>query len=143
MEETGIVRNIVGEKAVVLVKRQSVCDQCSSSGSLCRGMGDMNEIEAMNRAGAKEGDTVRVLFKPYSYLKGTALIYGVPAICLVAGAVFGKSFLPRFFPQSDPELLSAFCGFALFIAGLLGMKILTRHMDKRTESMPVVDEVIG
>jgi|SRR5208283_380115 len=141
MEETGVVKEIIGEKARVTVIKQGSCDTCPA-GSLCGASGDAAEIEAINKAGAHIGDTVRIFFEPYSYLKGTALIYGIPAVSLIIGAVIGKEYMSKFFPHLDPEIASAICGFSLFAITLIAVKIFTRRYEGKKHHMPVIEEII-
>ena len=143
MEEIGIVRDIKGTMAVVAVQKQtSGCESCPGN-SLCKTVGAGEAVvEAVNEANARIGDTVRVSIKPYTYLKGTALIYGVPALMLIAGAVVGKEYISRYFPGTDPDLMSAACGFGFFAVSFLVLKLWSRRFEGRQESMPVVEEII-
>src|ERR1035437_51070 len=106
MESTGVVRELQGAKAIVLVKRESACDSCAS-GSSCKGTKHGAEIEAFNPIGAEPGDMVKISFKAFTYLKGSILIYGVPAVALVVGAVFGKELMAGYWPSLDADLASA------------------------------------
>jgi sigma-E factor negative regulatory protein RseC len=141
MEEIGIVKELREHKAIVMVKRQSACDKCAVDG-VCKGAGDANEIEALNEAGAGAGDTVRVAFRSYTYLKGTLLIYGIPAVFLVLGAVIGKEVVSMWYPQFDADLASALCGFGLLIASFAAIKLFARIYEAKKEYMPVVQEII-
>lgn len=141
MEEFGVVKETVGPKAVVLIRRQGACEGCPA-GSLCKSAGDHAEIEALNEARARAGDMVRLSFKPYTYLKGTALVYGLPALLLIAGAVIGKEYVSRIFPHSDPDMVSAACGFGLFAISFLTVKLITGRREGKSESMPVISEII-
>ncbi|GBE36640.1 soxR reducing system protein RseC [bacterium BMS3Bbin07] len=139
MEEVGIVKSVEGVTAKVLVERKSACDKCregchvSDAGAL---------IEALNIAKAKEGQKVKVVFKSYTYLKGTILVYGLPALALIIGAVLGKEFLPRIFSGADPDLLSAVGGFGLFILTVIAARLFSLRMEKNTEYKPVIEEII-
>jgi sigma-E factor negative regulatory protein RseC len=142
MEETGIVKEIIGPKAIVIVQKQSACDSCPG-GSVCKTMGGSEAlVEAVNQADAKVGDAVKISFKAYAYLKGTILIYGIPSLMLIIGAVIGKEFLPRFFPGRDPDILSAIGGFGLFILSFVFMKFWTKRYEGKKECMPVIEEII-
>lgn len=141
MEEVGIVKSIEGVTAKVLVERKSACDKCSVG--ICHGSSDDGAlIEALNIAKAKEGQKVKVVFKSYSYLKGTILIYGLPALALIIGAVLGKEFLPWFFSGVDPDLLSAVGGFGLFFLTFIAARLFSMRMEKKTEFKPVVEEIL-
>jgi sigma-E factor negative regulatory protein RseC len=142
MEETGVVRELLGPKAVVLVKRQSACDSCASGGS-CSGTQHGMEIEAYNNAGAEVGDTVRINFKSFTYLKGTILIYGIPALALIVGAVLGKDVLSGYWPAIDADLASAIGGFGLMGVSVVLIKLVIRRFEKKKELIPVIEEIIN
>lgn len=142
MEETGIVKKIDGLKAFVSVQRQSSCDQCSA-GSVCKGTGDNDtEVEALNQANAHTGDTVRIVFKPYSYMKGAALVYGVPSLLLIIGAVIGKEYSGKIFADANPDVISAITGFGFFGISFVVIKLLAGRFEGKTEYMPVIEEII-
>lgn len=142
MEEIGVVNRVDGPKAFVMVKKQSACDACAA-GSACKVSESGAEIEAFNAAHAEVGDTVKISFKAFTYLKGTLLIYGIPALALVIGTVVGKEYLSGFFPSGDPDILSALAGFGFMIASFLGVKLLISKFEKKKELVPVVEEIIS
>lgn len=142
MEETGIVKEIIGPNAIVTVKRKSGCDSCPG-GSVCKMAGDESEIEAVNEAKAKVGDCVRVAFKPYTYLKGTIFVYGIPSIMLIIGAVIGKEYLSMFLPAMDPDIVSAISGFGLFAFTFLFMKVWLKRYEGKKEYMPIIEEILN
>jgi sigma-E factor negative regulatory protein RseC len=138
-EEIGIVKSVNGVLAVVNVPRKSACEGCTAG---CKMDEQFMEIEAFNQAGAKVGQTVRVTMKAFAYTKGTLVVYGLPAVALVLGAVFGKEVLGRIFSQADPDILSAVFGFGAFIVSFFVVKIWSGRADKKVESKPVVEEVL-
>lgn len=142
MEEIGIVKEIIGQKAIVTVQRQSGCDSCPG-GSVCKLIGNEAEIEALNEAKANVGDRVKIAFRSYTYLKGTIIIYGIPSIMLVIGAVIGKEYFSRFFPAMDPDIVSAIGGFGLFAVTFLFMKGLLKKQEGIKESMPVIETIVN
>ncbi len=140
MEEVGVVKSIDGVTATVLVERKSACDKCKEG--VCHVSDGGALIEAVNAAKAKEGQRVKVVFRTYTYLKGTVLIYGLPALALIIGAVLGKEFLPRIFSGADPDLLSAVGGFGLFIVTFIAARLFSLRMERKTEYKPVVEEIL-
>jgi sigma-E factor negative regulatory protein RseC len=140
MEEIGIVQSIDGVIAKVLVKRKSICDKCTEGKCLLTEGGAI--IEAFNQVKAREGQRVKVVFRPYSYLKGSVIIYGIPAIALVVGAIVGKEFLSRFIETIDPDLLSAIGGFGLFLIAFIAVRAITSRMEKKVEYKPIVEEIL-
>ncbi|NTU42559.1 MAG: SoxR reducing system RseC family protein [Nitrospirales bacterium] len=142
MEEIGIVKEISGPHARVAVQKQSACDSCPG-GSVCKTMGGSEAlVEALNQANASIGDRVKIVFQPYSYLRGTSLIYGVPSLMLIIGAVVGKEYLPPLFPGIEPDILSAIAGFGLAILFFIIMKFWMKRYEGKTEYMPVVEEIV-
>ncbi len=139
MNEIGIVKHIEGTIAVVSVERKSACEQCAASCKLTDAGVDM---EAINRAKAKIGQRVRVELKPYSYLKGSIMAYGLPALALVAGAIAGKEFFSGFLPALDPDIVSALFGFGAFIVSFLIVKVWSTRLEKKMEYKPVIEEII-
>jgi positive regulator of sigma E activity len=142
VEATGVVRELQGAKAVVLVKRESACDSCAS-GSSCKGTKHGTEIEAFNPVGAAPGDMVKISFKAFTYLKGSILIYGVPAAALVIGAVAGKELMAGYWPSLDPDLASAITGFGFMGISLVFVRLLIKRFEKKKELVPVIEEIIS
>jgi sigma-E factor negative regulatory protein RseC len=140
MEEIGIVKNVDGVNAKVLVERKSACDKCTEGKCLVTDGGAI--IDALNLAKAEVGQRVRVVFKPYTYLKGSILIYGIPALALIAGAVIGKEFLGDIIKIFDPDLLSAISGFGLFIIAFIAVRLLTKRLERKSEYKPVIEEIL-
>ncbi|GAB4408140.1 MAG: hypothetical protein OHK0032_03540 [Thermodesulfovibrionales bacterium] len=139
MEEIGVVKSINGIMARVSVERKSACDQCKAG---CKVTEEGAEIEAVNQAKAGIGQKVKVVMKPYSYLKGSILIYGLPALALIAGAIVGKEFLSGSFKDIDPDILSAICGFGAFILSFVIVKLWSSRMERKIEYKPVIEEIL-
>jgi sigma-E factor negative regulatory protein RseC len=139
MDEVGVVKVLKGDVAIVSVSRKSACEQCKAGCSLTESEA---EIEAINEAGAEIGQKVRVLMSPHSYLKGTLLVYGVPSVALIVGAVIGKEFLSLLFEKADPDILSAIAGFGAFIISFGLVKAWSGRVEKKIEYKPVVKEII-
>ena len=140
MEEIGVVKSIEGALAKVSVPRKSVCEGCTAG--TCKPDEQSMEIDAVNKAKAKVGQRVRVVIKPYTYLKGSILIYGIPAIALITGAILGKEIFSHQFKNMDPDIISAISGFSAFILVFLGIKIWSIKAGKKAESKPVIEEIL-
>ncbi len=141
IEEIGIVKSVHGTTAVVSVPRKSGCEGCTLG--TCKPEDKSMEIEALNEAGAETGQRVRVAIKPFTYMKGTMVVYGLPAVGLVLGAVIGKELMSRIFPAADPDMLSAVFGFAVCILSFIGVKIWADKTGKKAQSRPVVEEILN
>jgi sigma-E factor negative regulatory protein RseC len=99
------------------------------------------ELEALNEAGAEVGQKVRVELKAYSYLKGSMMLYGLPALMLVIGAVVGKEIGPRFMGL-DSDLVSAIFAFGAFALSIVIVKLWSMKAEKKTEYRPVIKEIL-
>lgn len=139
MDEIGIVKSIHGVFATVSVERKSACEQCAGG---CKITDSGAEIEAVNRAKAAIGQKVRVELKPYSYLKGSIIVYGLPALALVVGAVAGKEVFSSLFRTTDADIVSAIFGFGAFILAFILIKFWSMRFKKKTEYMPVIEEIL-
>jgi sigma-E factor negative regulatory protein RseC len=141
IEEIGIVTSTEGRTAHVNVPKKSTCEGCTA-GTCATGEQSM-EIIAFNKAGAETGQKVKVLIHSSAYMKGTIIIYGIPALALVAGAVFGKEVMPELFIGTDPDILSAIFGFGFMGLSFVGVKIWSNLNADKTESGPVIEEILG
>lgn len=139
IEEIGIVKSVDGSLARVMVQKKSSCDGCTAGA--CRPGDQSMEIEAINSIGAREGQRVRISVQTLPYLKGSAIVYGIPAVFLVLGAVLGKEVMPGFIAGIDPDLLSAAFGFAAFAVSFLIVKVWSGSLSA-SASRPVIEEVM-
>ena|SRR3990172_11085134 len=140
MEEIGTVKSVEGMIARVDVPKKSACEGCTAG--TCKVEDQYMEIEAVNQAGAEVGQRVRVAIKPFTYVKGSLMVYGLPALSLVVGAVLGKEVLSRFFTGTDPDILSGVSAFAAFFLSFVVIKIWSAAAGKKTDSKPVIEEIL-
>lgn len=142
IEEIGTVTSVEGIMAKVAIQKKSSCDGCTAGGA-CKTTPDGIEIEALNHIHAGEGQTVRISIKPYTYLKGTMLMYGMPVVVLIAGAILGKNIGELYFQDISSDLIAAIVGFALLILSLIGIKIWSNKLETKTEYQPVIEEILN
>jgi len=141
MEEIGVVQSTDGIFAKVLIERKSICDRCTEGKCLLNEGGAI--IEAFNKVNAKKGDKVKVILKPYTYLRGSIIIYGIPALSLIIGAIIGVEILSKFIKTIEVDLLSAIAGFIFFIIAFVGVRILTSKMERKIDYKPVIEEILS
>uniref|UniRef100_A0A7C4GIX1 Fis family transcriptional regulator n=1 Tax=candidate division WOR-3 bacterium TaxID=2052148 RepID=A0A7C4GIX1_UNCW3 len=93
IEEPGRVVRTDGERAEVEVVPAGACGHCSAAG-VCNWTGKREKtVVARNQVGAKAGDAV-VLSRSEKHGAASALlVFGLPALLLVAGVVCGSLFL--------------------------------------------------
>ncbi|MEE9524742.1 MAG: SoxR reducing system RseC family protein [Thermodesulfovibrionales bacterium] len=140
MEEIGVIKKIDGVMATVVVEKKSACDQCKQGCKVTEGGA---EIEALNLAKAELGNTVKVQMKPFTYLKGTLLVYGFPVLALISGAVAGREWIPKYITTVDKDLLSAFSGFLALLVAFIIVKFIAAKSEKNVELKPVIAEVVS
>jgi sigma-E factor negative regulatory protein RseC len=140
MEEIGVVKSVEGPVAKVSVARRSMCEKCTAG--TCLLTDDGAELEALNEAGAEVGQRVRVVLQPYIYLKGSLIVYGLPAVALVVGAVAGRELAPGVFRHADPEIVSACFAFALFALSFVIVKLWSMRAERKTEYKPIIEEIL-
>jgi sigma-E factor negative regulatory protein RseC len=131
---------VQGLMAVVDIPVKSACEGCTAG--ICKPQDKFMEIEAVNQAGAAVGQRVRVAVSASSYMKSSMIVYGLPAVGLVLGAIFGKEVLSRFFPGADPDILSATAGFTTFFISFIIVKVWTDRKAGKIESRPVIEEIL-
>jgi len=140
MEEVGTIKSTDGLFAVVSVPRKSSCEGCTLS--ICKPDEQIMEIEALNTAKAGVGQKVRVVMESSSYMKSAGIVYGIPALALVLGAVAGKELFSRYLPGFDPDSISAMCGFGGLILAFIVIRLWTDKTAKRKERKPVIEEIL-
>jgi sigma-E factor negative regulatory protein RseC len=142
MDATGVVKELHGSRAIVIVKRESACESCAS-GASCRGGVHGAELEAYNEVDAQPGDTVRISFKALTYLKGSLLVYGIPALALIVGAVVGKEVFAGYWPSVEADLVSAMTGFGFLGISVVFLRFIIKRFEKSKELEPVIEEIIS
>jgi sigma-E factor negative regulatory protein RseC len=140
VEEVGLVKRIKGAYAVVSIPRKSACEGCTLK--TCSPSENMMEIEAFNPLHAHVGQRVRIVMKPYTYLKGSIMVYGIPAVALIAGAVIGREIIGTFFSWQDPDTVSAVTGISAFLISFLTVKFWSSKLTKKADTKPIIEEVL-
>ncbi len=142
IEEIGIVMKTEGETARVSVQKRGACEGCTAKGA-CESTSEGMEIEALNPVNAKEGQTVKVLLQAEAYLKGSMIVYGLPLVLFIAGAIVGKNIGEVYFLNTSSDLVAAICGFASLIVSLIGVKVWSGKLESKAESKPYIGEIVS
>ncbi len=142
-EETGIVTKVEGIMAMVAVQKKDACDACSAKDACTSTSEEEALLEAINAAKAEVGQTVRISMKPMTYLKGTMLVYGLPLVLFLAGAVAGQKIGEEYFRETSSDLVAAVTGFASLFISLLIIKIWSGKTESRKGSQPVIEEILN
>jgi len=140
VDEVGFVKSVNGTFATVVVHKKSACEGCSLK--ICKPNQEDMEIQAFNSVHARVGQKVKVVLKPYTFLRGSMVVYGIPALALVCGAVLGKELLSHFFSGSDPDMVSAVAGFGAFLLSFLLIRLWSSKQNEKPEAKPVIAEIL-
>jgi len=141
MDEDGVVRSVEGDHAVVSLTDQGGCESCPSAG-ICHAEGNERRVNALNPVGARPGQRVRVTMHAQMYLKGTLLVYALPVIALIAGAISGQLLAGAYLPTVDPDLAAAGLGLGGMVAVFLGAKRWSRKVEKSERYLPVIEKIL-
>jgi sigma-E factor negative regulatory protein RseC len=79
--------------ATVVTERKDACHSCGAS-QFCHALANCAKLEtkALNKAGAGVDDLVAVHLSSHTVLKGALVLYLIPALGLLTGAVAGTGF---------------------------------------------------
>lgn len=86
MKQTAIVKEVTGDTAILLVKRQTMCDGCHKE-SGCGGCAQMLEVSVKNSLNASVGDTVTIQTPGATVIGVAALVFLLPL--LLSFAAYG------------------------------------------------------
>ena len=140
IEENGTVVELKGKAtAVVMCRKSSLCEHCATSGSCM--LGDDNHtrlIEVMNGLGAEVGDHVRIATTTRSFLQSSFLLYIVPLIALVIGALVGKAVGEKLDVGLEPNLLSAIFGVFFMIGSFVILRVGSSALSKEAYMPKIV-----
>jgi sigma-E factor negative regulatory protein RseC len=97
IEETGRVVAVDGDLAEVETWRRSACGHCAAGQQGCgtsllaQVFGNRpSHVRVLNRIRALPGDEVVIGVEEGAFLRATALLYGMPLLGLIGGAMLGK-----------------------------------------------------
>jgi sigma-E factor negative regulatory protein RseC len=124
----------------MISREESPCENCTQDTCTIPEKGI--ETEALNVAGAKVGQKVKVIMTSYTYYKSAVLIYVLPIVALIGGAILGKIYLPSYITVKDTDSLAALGGFFAFIVSLLVVKVLLNKINKKTEHQSVIESIV-
>ena len=143
-QETAIVTGISQDgRAVVKVRRAEACQACSAK-SACTALGGKTQDMVLvvdNTLGAKPGDSVVLTLSEANFIKASAVLYLVPALGLIGGALGGSSYAADLGLASDPaSILGSLAGLVL---GLVVTKLLSGRMSKNPKYIPRLTSIIS
>jgi len=144
LEEAGTVIELRGKQvAVILCQKSSACAHCASmEGCQIGDNSSTRTVEALNILGAKVGDRVKVVTSTKNFLQSSFVLYIVPLLFLLFGAISGLLIGERLPEGPDPNILSAIIGVAFFVGSFLVIRVGSRAIAKET-FMPRIHAILS
>jgi sigma-E factor negative regulatory protein RseC len=141
MQEEGLVLQTMGGLAQVETTQQEACAGCGAK-SACHAMGGDKKrvVSAINRAQAETGDRVLLTMPRKGVLGASFLLYMVPVIALLAGAVLGKHLGPSWGWQ-DPTG-SVVLGLAALLVSWFVLRKISQRLAGRKELTVTVVRIL-
>ncbi|MFH1885946.1 MAG: SoxR reducing system RseC family protein [Pseudomonadota bacterium] len=139
--EEGYVVRLEGDGAWVKTRRCEACDHCAAKDG-CRTLGGGKEVELRveNTLGAGPGDHVAVGVSDASFLKATFLVYFLPVLGLLGGAILGDWAGPRMnLDATAASVVMAFGGCALVFAGV---RVAANRLAEKPAFQPRLEKIL-
>ena len=141
IEEEGIVVAIAGRNARVSVLKKSACESCAAAGVCHPGDAGKSLLEAANPLGAKPGQKVKIVLFPQTYLKSALVLYGIPVIALVAGAIIAKNMAIRFSGEMNSDLWALSVGLSCLVLSFILIWMYNKHVATTQKYKPVIVQI--
>ena len=104
------------------------------------GGGKEMEVEAINNAGAEVGQKVVLSFETSPLLKATFMLYVLPILFLLAGALIGDKVAPFF--NFDAQTFALITGLLFFGLAMILVKSKGNKLAKKDEYQPKVIRIL-
>jgi len=132
IEETATVVSCVDNQAKLEVQRQSTCSSCNAKSGcgtavFSKTLGKkVSQVTVENTLNLQIGDRVVVGLQESALLTGSAIIYLLPLIMLLAFAILGQWLSKQFFDNTTELMIVVFAGAGFILA----MKMVNRFSQK-------------
>ncbi|HEX9113576.1 MAG TPA: SoxR reducing system RseC family protein [Nitrospirota bacterium] len=141
IEEEGVVAEVEGNIAKVVVLKKSACEQCAAAG-VCH-PGDQEYLEAANPLNAVKGQKVKVVIAPQMYLKASLILYGIPMTALIAGAIIAKNIAAPYVGEEQSDLWAFIAGMACTVISFVFIRFYNKKVEKTQKYKPVIVEILS
>ncbi len=130
MIDVGSVIKLDKDKAVVRIRRKTLCDSCEHK---CGMAGDakFNDVILKNTIGANVGDNVEIKFDDYVATKFASAVYLIPLVLATIGLIIALKF-------NLSELLQ----FGIAVLALIVSGVITFFIDKRYKKSAHAPELV-
>jgi positive regulator of sigma E activity len=128
--------------AMVVTEKSDACSGCESA-QFCHSLADCSKLETrvLNQAGAEVGDTVLISLSSRTVLKSAAILYILPTVSFLLGAVAGAG-LHKQLGIGDTGAAIGF-GFAGLILGFIIARFISTRQTVSRKLTPVITRIIN
>lgn len=133
--ENGIVTKSNESLAWVVTTRTAACESCASRESCGSGHNAQEmTVRVKNTLNVTQGDQVVIGIETKPVMLLTFLVYVVPIICLVVGALLGDILAPSF--DINPSLAAMASGFSFFGIAFLVIRKKSSDLNQKEGYTP-------
>lgn len=143
IEEEGIVVEVEGGIAKVAILKKSACEACAAAGVCHPQDADRSFLEAANPLGAVKGQKVKVVLAPQVYLKASIILYGIPMVALVGGAIAAKNLAVQYSGEANSDLWAFIVGMGCMLISFFFIRAYNNKVEKTQEYKPVIVEILS
>lgn len=140
IRESGIIERVSGRRAVVRIQKGGSCAACDNRTSCHIDSDRPLFIEVDNEMGARAGDRVELSMPTASLLKLSFLVYMVPVLALVIGAILGAECAEPLAISST--LASLMAGGTTLAVSFVFLKRLDRSVRRKPEYQPRLTKIL-
>ncbi|WP_425060608.1 hypothetical protein SCACP_13430 [Sporomusa carbonis] len=134
--QEGIVLEVTGNIAKVKTSRHSDCENCGA----CPGNTAM-VLDARNPVGAQKGQRVAIEIQEIGMLKAAFIVYVLPLIAAVVGAVAGNYLAGSM--QAEPVWYQSGGGLIAFGLSMVYIKYFDRNARTNDKMQPVITRILS
>ncbi|KAB3527660.1 SoxR reducing system RseC family protein [Alkaliphilus serpentinus] len=140
MKQCGVVTEVKGQHAKVVMQRHSSCGSCNA----CKMGEEENKfaIEAINGINAKIGDRVSVDMESQDVLSAAFIVYVIPLIALLVGIFAGNRILVSMNIGPQKDIYVAIIGFAVMALTFLAIRTKEGAFKESKKFLPVITEIV-
>lgn len=140
MKEIGIINDIQGKTAQVVIQRHAACGDCGA----CHMSKEQSTMEAtaQNPIRARVGEMVEVEMQFASVFKAASIMYGIPLVAFLFGSCFSYFLIISLGTNWDQALVPFFSGIALMAVSFGIIKYFDKKGSFNSKYQPVITGII-
>lgn len=139
MQETGIIKEINGADAVILLTRTDACKGCS--GCLISDDGKSMLLTVKSISGISTGDRVTIELNSRQFLLSGFLVLLLPILMFFIGVFAGSRFLRLFFASMEENIAGITGGLVFLLISIAVVYLIEHRRTKKSAFMPRIIQI--